>query len=97
MRVAPQAQPDDGLLDAVIVEDLSVLSRLRYFPRVYTGKHIGLPIVKCARGRKMFVSSTEMLPFEYDGEWAECQACSIEVLPKALSVLVPTGTARPGD
>lgn len=97
MRVAPEARPDDGLLDVIVVEDLPLLSRLRHFPKVYTGKHIGLPVVRCARARRVVVRSTPPpagLPFEFDGEWAECRECSIEVIPKALRVLVPKQSAQ---
>jgi len=87
--VAPEARPDDGLLDVLVVEDLPVLSRLRCFPKVYTGKHVSLPMVRSAKARSVALRSREPLPFEYDGEWAECLACTIEVLPRALSVLAP--------
>ncbi|NQT84393.1 diacylglycerol kinase family lipid kinase [bacterium] len=99
MHVAPEASTDDGILDIVVVEDLPLLSRLTHFPKVYTGKHVGLPMVKCARGRRVLISATSpatRLPFEYDGEWAECRECSIEVLPKALSILVPKKSPRHG-
>lgn len=96
MHVAPEARPDDGLLDVLVVEDLPVLSRLRCFPKVYTGKHVSLPMVRSAKARSVAIRSREALPFEYDGEWAECLWCSIEVLPKALSVLVPKQSAQRG-
>ncbi len=89
MRVAPQAKPDDGLLDVVMVDDLPLLSRLRHFPKVYKGKHLSLDTVRHARGRRISVSSASTVPFEFDGEPAECRECRIEVLPQALRVLVP--------
>ena len=99
MHVAPEARSDDGTLDVVVVEDLPTVSRLRYFPKVYAGKHIGVPAVRCVKGRRVVVRSIPPLaglPFEYDGEWAECRECSVEVLPKALRVLVP-GRQAGGD
>ncbi len=89
MCVAPDAKPDDGMLDVVVVEDLPLPSRMRYFPTVYAGRHVSLPMVQQVQGTKVVVRSSETVPFEYDGEYAECRECSIEVLPKALDVLVP--------
>ncbi len=96
MCVAPQARPDDGLLDLILVENLPPLSRLRHFPKVYRGTHVTLPAVTCATGKNVAVTSTGILPFEFDGESAECRECSIELLPKALNVLVPKAFAPPG-
>lgn len=93
MCVAPGATPDDGVLDVVVVENLPLLSRMRYFPTVYAGRHVNLPMVEHVQGTKVVVRSSETLPFEYDGEYAECRECSIEVLPKSLDVLV-TGQNR---
>jgi diacylglycerol kinase (ATP) len=89
MRVAPQASPFDGLLDIVFVRELPLLSRLRHFPKVYRGKHTHLRAVKCDRARKVRVESPTLLPFEFDGEYAECLECEIEVIPRKLKVLVP--------
>jgi diacylglycerol kinase (ATP) len=89
MCVAPQALPDDGLLDIVLIEDLPVPSRIRHFPKVYRGTHIKLPAVACSRGRAVTIRSTEVIPFEFDGEPAECRECRLEVIPQALNVVVP--------
>jgi len=89
MCVAPQAIPDDGLLDVVVVKDLPVSSRLRCFPKVYKGTHLDLPEVTSARGRIVSIKSGHVIPFEFDGESAECRKCRIEVIPRALKVLVP--------
>ena len=93
MRVAPEARPDDGVLDIIVVEDVPLLSRLKSFPKVYKGTHVGLPFVTSWMGRKVMVKGERVLPFEFDGEWAECRECFVEVVPAALKVLVPQQAA----
>lgn len=94
MCVAPQARPDDGILDIIVVEDMPRLrAGLRHFPKVYAGRHINLPMVKHATARRAIIRSEGVMPFEFDGEFADCRECSVEVVPKALAVLVPKKSA----
>lgn len=96
MCVAPVAQPDDGLLDTVVVRDLPMFSRLTQFPTVYAGRHVRLRAVTSFRGKTVVVAAKRALPFEFDGEPAECLECAIEVVPSALQVIVPQGSATSG-
>lgn len=93
MLVAPEARPDDGVLDVLVVEDMPLLSRLRNFPEVYFGTHVGLPFVASWSGRKVVIRGRGIVPFEFDGEWAECKECLAEVIPEMLKVLVPRRAA----
>ena len=40
MRIAPDARPDDGLLDVCVVGDISRLTALRQLPNLYRGTHV---------------------------------------------------------
>jgi diacylglycerol kinase (ATP) len=97
MCVAPAAQPDDGLLDTIAIRDLPMFSRLISFPTVYAGRHIRLRAVSSFRGKTVVVAANSPLSFEFDGEPAECLECHIEVVPSALQVIVPHGSAPAGD
>ena len=48
MKIAPLADPEDGLLDVIVVLDVHRLNFLRLFPRVYRGQHIFHPAVRVA-------------------------------------------------
>jgi diacylglycerol kinase (ATP) len=96
MCVAPVAQPDDGLLDTVVVRDLPMFSRLTRFPTVYAGRHVRLRAVSSFRGKTVVVAANRPLPFEFDGEPAECLECHIEVVPSAIRIIVPGGRQPPG-
>ena len=43
MKIAPGARIDDGLLDLVIVREVSRATLLNVFPKVYTGHHVTHP------------------------------------------------------
>src|SRR5262249_41579764 len=43
--IAPEAKPDDGLLDVVIVREMSRLTLALQFPRLLRGAHLSHPLV----------------------------------------------------
>jgi len=92
MRVAPDADPTDGLLDVVVVESSSRSSTLRGMARIYRGRHLGHPGVISLRGRHMRVESmapAAPLRFDVDGEDIGATPATVECLPGALRLLAP--------
>jgi diacylglycerol kinase (ATP) len=93
MQVAPEARPDDGLLDVVIVSGLTKPELLRRLPRLYRGTHLGLPGVsfaKCHRLDAALLPDTagqESVFTEVDGEPLGVLPASYEVLPGAVTLL----------
>ena len=57
MRIAPEARLDDGLLDLVLVSQVSRFELLRSLPKVYSGRHATHPAVRMHRTRSATVSS----------------------------------------
>jgi diacylglycerol kinase family enzyme len=91
MRVAPQAQPDDGLFEVVIVGDISKMELLRRVNAVYSGTHLEMAQVRVARGRRVVatpVDGEEPVLIDCDGEVAGCLPAVIEMQPGALCVQV---------
>jgi diacylglycerol kinase (ATP) len=68
MRIAPDADPSDGLLDLVLVRRVSKLRLLGVFPRVYRGRHVGHPAVSIARVERLSVELDPAQPINADGE-----------------------------
>ncbi len=90
MRVAPEAQPDDGLLDVVIQPGRSRLALLAKFPGIYRGRHLADPEVCACRGRVIELDAEPgSVRLEADGDPRGTLPARIEVLPGALSFLVP--------
>jgi YegS/Rv2252/BmrU family lipid kinase len=80
-HIAPKAAANDGLLDVVIADALTVLKRLRYLPVIEKGKHLGLPFIHYFQTNKISVESDEPMPYHMDGEYFEAEKITIELLP----------------
>ena len=90
MKVAPMASISDGLLDIVLVKNLSKFGFLKAFPSVFKGGHIGHPAVETYRAKSIRLDPRGSSPFLIDGELIPCQWAEIEVHPKALTMIVPS-------
>jgi diacylglycerol kinase (ATP) len=58
MKVCPDADLADNLLDVMVLSPISKLEFLRVFPKVYAGTHIKHPAVKILRGKRVRVNSS---------------------------------------
>jgi YegS/Rv2252/BmrU family lipid kinase len=90
MEVAPEARPDDGLLDVVIVSGLSKPELLLKLPRLYGGSHLGIPGVAFARCRRLAaapLAGCQGVFTEVDGEPLGVLPASYEVLPGEITLL----------
>ena len=79
--IAPVAAANDGLLDAIIIEALTPLMRLRYLPVIEKGKHLSLPFIKSFKTKKITVESNHSMDVHLDGEYYSNQKLEIEILP----------------
>ena len=88
-RVCPDARPDDGLLDLLLVDAVGRLEILQLVPRILRGTHAGDPRLRIVRARRVAVESAEPLLAEADGEIAfdGVRSLQIDVLPAALRVV----------
>ncbi|WP_423799337.1 diacylglycerol/lipid kinase family protein [Neobacillus sp. SAB-20_R2A] len=87
MKIAPAAEPQDGLLDITVVHELSRLKLLIVFISVFWGKHIYFKEVKSFQGRAITIRSDVKLYVHGDGEHAGHIPLKAEIIPKALQVL----------
>jgi len=88
MRVAPQAELDDGLLDVMTVDDMGRLELLKAFPTIYKGTHITHPKVKMEKATHITVASSERILVHADGELLGEAPVSFWLMPTALSIMV---------
>ncbi len=88
MKITPQAMLDDGLLDITLLPDFSKLKLLISLPRVYSGRHLDIAGVKHARGKKVSITSPETVLLDLDGEMPGRVPMEVELLPKALQVIM---------
>ena len=89
MWLAPQARPDDGLFDVLLIGDVTKADFATTAPKLYRGTHLAHPKVDLERARVVTVDSAETLPIELDGEQVGTTPVRFEVVPGALRVRVP--------
>ncbi|WP_350349610.1 diacylglycerol kinase family protein [Agromyces sp. G08B096] len=85
MRIVPQADLADGLLDVFIVHPLSRAGLLAVFPKVYSGTHVEHPAVEFVRARTVRIEASDVVAYA-DGERIGTLPVDVEVVPGALSV-----------
>jgi YegS/Rv2252/BmrU family lipid kinase len=90
--VAPDARPDDGLLDLCFIESLNPLQIARVVPKVIRGSHGTMDKVRLRRlrGARFESAGDDPFFFQLDGELMEEAVpwVQLEVLPARLRVLV---------
>ena len=92
MRIAPDADPADGLLDVVVVGDVSRIGALRAVPRLFRGTHLALAVVEVHRARSVRIAAADLEEpprFDVDGEQLGRAPAEITILPGALCFAAP--------
>lgn len=89
MMMLPEAEPDDGLFDVLLIGDVTKRDLLFTLPKSYRGKHLPHPRLEVLRGRVVTVDADEPLPIELDGEQPGTTPVRFEVVPRGLRVRVP--------
>jgi len=89
MLIAPGTKDDDGLMDLVLVGDMSRLSLMRNFPSLYRGTHLGSPGITLTGLRRLEADSDETVYLNIDGEADGRLPALFETLPRAISVIAP--------
>jgi len=86
MCIAPRAVMDDGLLDIVIIHNMSKPDLLVNLPRVYRGSHLSHPRVESLSGRRVVINALGVALLNLDGEQPGRAPIEIELLPRALNL-----------
>lgn len=89
IRIAPQARPDDGLLDLCLIDAVTLAQALFLVPRVLACRHEGHPRVHFHRTRFLSISCDEPVEVWADGEPVGRTPARFEVVPAAIRVLRP--------
>jgi diacylglycerol kinase (ATP) len=89
MMITPEAQPDDGLFDVLLIGDITKGDLVRTMPKIYRGTHLPHPKAELLRGTVVSVDSDEPLPIQLDGEQPGTTPVRFDLVPKALRLRVP--------
>jgi diacylglycerol kinase family enzyme len=96
MKIAPDAEPDDGKFDVVVMGDLSFFDVVTKGRRVFKGAHIGMPEVSQRRARIVDAEPIDpgaIVELDVDGEAPGILPARFEIVPAALWFVVPVGSA----
>ena len=91
MMLCPEAEPDDGTFDVLLIGDVTKRDLLFVLPKTYRGRHLPHPRLEVLRGPVVDVDAEEPLPIELDGEQPGTTPARFEIVPRALRVRVPQG------
>ncbi len=89
MMICPEASPDDGVFDVLLIGDITKRDLLQTLPKIYRGTHLPHPKAELLRGAAVSVDSDEPLPIELDGEPPGTTPVRFDVVPRALRLRVP--------
>jgi len=95
VRVAPYADPADGLLEVSVVRVGQLADYATLAARSVVGEAIEDPLVEHWPARWVEVSAEPPMPFNLDGELIGTTPLRIELKPGALNVLCPPGRFDP--
>jgi len=84
MKLAPDANLQDGLLDVLSMADMNLVNRLITFSKIYRGNHIHSKYANYRRATTIGVKSNQPLRVETDGELVGHAPCQVNVLPGVL-------------
>ncbi len=93
MKIAPDAEIDDGKFDVTVVGDLGIVQLMTGFARqVYSGAHLKTKGISVRRARVVeaeAVDPKDKVEFDVDGEHLGRLPARFEVMPQALWLVVP--------
>jgi diacylglycerol kinase (ATP) len=95
IRITPDAEVDDGLLDLCIVHRTTRMELLKTLPKAYTGAHVKSPFVEMGRGRAFEFRSETAMAVYADGEPLTRTPVKFGLCDRRLRVLVPAERRRP--
>jgi len=85
MIIAPQAEPDDGYFDLVLIESMKKFEILANSRLLYSGTIAKNPKVHILKARNIKVESPDEVHIEYDGEVGEKLPAEFSIIEKALN------------
>jgi diacylglycerol kinase (ATP) len=88
MRICPNADMRDGLLEVTWIDTAPRRTVLKFFPRIFSGRHVEHPLVRTLRGTEISLESTGAVIYA-DGERVGTPPVRITAIPGALRLLAP--------
>ncbi|MBN2780858.1 MAG: diacylglycerol kinase family lipid kinase [Candidatus Marinimicrobia bacterium] len=88
MKISPDSLIDDGLIEAVVLENCTRSEILKAFPTIYSGEHLKNPHVKVYQGKHFKVETFPEKICNPEGEIFGVTPLEIDVMPKEVEFFV---------
>lgn len=90
----PDALPDDGLLDFLIIKGVTRLQLIRLIGKYAKGRYREMPdFIHHVRASRLTAEGERPLVINIDGEYASAHTLDFEVIPAGISFIFPAGMA----
>jgi diacylglycerol kinase (ATP) len=89
MKIAPNAQLDDGQLDICVVSDMDKFKLFCLFPTIYLGRHLSMPEVQYFQTNRLRLETETPLDVYGDGECVCQTPIEVSTARSALKVVIP--------
>lgn len=86
MKVTPDAEVDDGVVDVQVLGPVSKPEFLKTFPKVFKGTHVSHPAVTIKRAKVVSIASPGVTAYA-DGEYLADLPIVCETVPGAVQIL----------
>lgn len=89
--IAPNAKPDDGLIDVCILSPINLGKALISLPKFFSGRIDEVAEMEIYQTKKVVIHRASAGPIHTDGDPHDTTATlTVEILPQALTLAVPT-------
>jgi YegS/Rv2252/BmrU family lipid kinase len=89
MNMAPGADPSDGMLEVITIEDVSKPRFLANLPKVFKGTHVHEDGVNVHRAQKVEISADRPFDVYADGDPLTTLPATVRLMRGGLSVIAP--------
>jgi len=89
MWVAPDARVDDGIFHVTVIGDFTLPEVFWNLPKLYNGKLLQLEKVRTLTGKSIEASSEQRVLLDVDGEQPGQLPVILDIVPKAIQLLIP--------
>ena len=88
-RIIPYADVQDGLLDLIIIKKCSLTDLVALSKDYILKKHANSPFISYYQAKKIEISSKQDVIIDIDGEEGSLLPVTIQVIHKAINILIP--------
>ena len=86
MKIAPEAKIDDGIIDLLVVRNISRAKLLRLFTKIFDGSHVDSEDVEYYRTKGLKIVTRDKSMLNVDGDNKGFSPVEIKLLPNAIEI-----------